>query len=217
MIVSHQHRFIFFAVPKTATHTIRNALRSHLGDDDWEQQQLYGQQTLPIADIARIGHGHISARRIRPHLEEAVWQEYFKFGFVRNPFDRLVSTCFFLHRNNPAFAEEPVANIKQALKNRSFRQRVLVRPQALQLVDEDHELALDYVGRYESLQSSYDEICEKIGIQTAALGHENPSDRGSYLDYYDDELRQVVAEFYADDLRLFDYRFGGALISVYNN
>ena len=207
MIISHQHRFIFFAVPKTATHTIRQALRTHMGDDDWEQQQLFGQQSMPIPDIARIGHGHISARRIREYLEHETWQNYFKFGFVRNPFDRFVSTCFFLHRNNPAFRDRPVANMKQALKNRSFRQRVLVRPQSLQLIDENHELALDHVGRYESLQTSYDEICRQIGIETEELGHKNASERGSCAAYYDDELRQAVAEFYADDLRLFDYQF----------
>lgn len=207
MIISHRHHFIFFAVPKTATHTIRKALRAHLGDDDWEQQQLFGQQSLPIPEIAKIGHGHISARRIRPYLDANIWQEYLTFAFVRNPFDRFVSTCFFLHRNNPAFSEKPVENMKQALKNRSFRQRVLVRPQALQLMDENQELALDCIGRYETLQSSYDEICAKIGIKSTALGHENASDRGNFLDYYDDELRQVVAEFYADDLALFDYQF----------
>lgn len=168
---------------------------------------MHGQQSLPIPDIARIGHGHISARRIRPYLEDATWRDYFKFGFVRNPYDRFISTCFFLHRNDPEFRENPLLNMKQALKNRSFRQRVLVRPQTLQLIDENHELALDYVGRYESLQSSFDAICAKIGVESEALGHENASQRGNCTDYYDDELQQAVADFYADDLRRFDYQF----------
>ena len=33
MIISHKHRFIFVAVPKTATHAVRKALRPHLGRD----------------------------------------------------------------------------------------------------------------------------------------------------------------------------------------
>ena len=49
LIVSHEHKYIFFAVPKTATHTVREALRAHLGADDWEQQVLFGEQFLPIA------------------------------------------------------------------------------------------------------------------------------------------------------------------------
>ena len=169
MIISHQHKFIFFAVPKTATHTIREALRQHMGPDDWEQQVLFGEQILPIPQLARLRHGHISAQEVRPHLEPGVWDDYFKFGFVRNPFDRFVSTCFFLNRDAPNFADSAVAFMKDRLSRARFRQRILVRPQHLQLCDADGEVALDFVGRYEDLQHSYDIICERIGIPGTPL------------------------------------------------
>ena len=207
MIISHQHKFIFFAVPKTATHAIREALRQHVGPDDWEQQVLFGKQALPIPEIAKIQHGHISAQQIRPYLEPAAWDEYFKFGFVRNPYDRFVSICFFLNRANPGFARTAESFMKRALSVPRFRQRVLVRPQYRQLTDEHGDLALDYVGRYEDLQSSYDEVCSRIGVPTTELGRKNPSKHRSYTSYYDDELRDIVGEFYADDLRLFGYDF----------
>lgn len=207
MIISHRHRFIFFAVPKTATHTVREALRPHLGDEDWEQQQLFGRQTLPIPEIARIGHGHVGARRIRAFLDDAMWHTYFKFGFVRNPFDRFVSTCFFLHRDNAQFSAAATTNMKQSLKNRSFRERVLIRPQSLQLTDDAGRLQLDYVGRYESLQADFDEVCRRIGIASSALPRRNASDHDDYTAYYDDELRDSVAEFYRQDLELFEYRY----------
>lgn len=207
MIVSHRHKFIFFAVPKTATHTIREALREHKGPEDWEQQVLFGTQSLPIPEIARIQHGHISVQHIRPHLDPEIWESYLKFGFVRNPFDRFVSTCFFLNRGNERFAEQAVRFMKRALALPRFRQRVLVKPQNLQLSDADGELALDIVGRYETLQQSYDEICERIDIPTTGLATKNPSKHATCTDYYDDELRRIVGEFYEDDLRVFDYDF----------
>lgn len=207
MIISHKHRFIFFAVPKTATHTIREALRQHIGDDDWEQQVLYGKQFLPIPEIARLQHGHITAEQIRPHLDDDVWNSYFKFGFVRNPFDRFVSTCFFLNRGDPNFAESAVRFMKERLPRERFRKRVLVKPQYQQLCWSNGDIALDYVGRYEDLQRSYDTICERIGVASTALGQKNASKHQSFDSYYDAELRQQVADFYADDLRIFDYEF----------
>lgn len=207
MIVSHRHRFIFFAVPKTATHTIRQALREHKGPEDWEQQVLFGTQSLPIPEIARIQHGHVSVQQIRPHLDPDIWGSYFKFGFVRNPFDRFISTCFFLNRGNEQFADQADSFMRQALSIPRFRQRVLVRQQILQLSDESGEVALDFVGRYETLQQSYDEICERIGIPTTDLARKNPSKHAAYTEYYDDELRGIVGEFYKDDLRVFDYGF----------
>ena len=207
MIVSHQHKFIFFAVPKTATHAIRQALREHTGPDDWEQQVLFGEQFLPIPEIARIKHGHISVRQIRPHLDPEVWSSYFKFGFVRNPFDRYISICFFLNRGNPEFSASARAFMKQALAVLRFRQRVLVKPQQLQLSDQDGDIALDVVGRYETLQQSYDEICERIGIPSTDLDRKNPSKHAAFTEYYDDELRDIVAEYYQGDLAAFGYDF----------
>lgn len=194
-------------MPKTATHTIREALRQHTDENDWEQQVLYGEQALPIPEIARLQHGHISAEQIRPHLDDEVWEEYFKFAFVRNPFDRFVSTCFFLNRGEADFSRYAVQFMKQRLPLPRFRQRILVKPQYQQLCWVNGEIALDYVGRYETLQQSYDEICDRIGVPSRELGQKNASDHKTFDTYYDDELKNKVAEFYAEDLRIFDYAF----------
>jgi hypothetical protein len=212
VIVSHRHKFIFFAVPKTATHTIREALRQHLGPDDWEQQVLFGAQTLPIPEIAAIRHGHVSVKEIQPHLDSAVWQDYFKFGFVRNPYDRFISICFFLNRGDPNFAAGAISFMKDRLKRRRFQERVLVRPQFSQLCNGDGDVGLDFVGRYEGLQASFDTIREKIGLPNTNLGLKNTSKHASFVDYYDDdELRQLVGDFYAEDLRVFNYAFDATL------
>jgi len=168
---------------------------------------LFGEQHLPIPEIARINHGHIAVRQIQPHLDQDVWQSYFKFGFVRNPFDRFVSTCFFLNRGNPEFSASAQTFMKRALSVPRFRQRILVKPQNLQLITNTGEIALDAVGRYESLQESYDEICERIGIPSTDLERKNPSKHAAFTEYYDDELRNIVGDYYQDDLRIFGYDF----------
>ena len=99
MIISHRHRFIFFAIPKTGTHSIRRALRPHLADTDLEQVGLFENRQFPYPELARLKHGHINVEQIRPALGEACFTEYFKFAFVRNPFDRYVSYCAFISRD----------------------------------------------------------------------------------------------------------------------
>ena len=207
MIVSHKHKFIFFAVPKTATHAIREALRKHTVESDWEQQVLFGQQYLPIEQLASIGHGHISVTQLRPHLPAETWDSYFKFGFVRNPFDRYVSTCFFLNRNNPEFGKNAISWMKKALSIERFAQRILVTPQAVQLTDEQGRIALDFVGRYEELQQSFDTIFEHLKLPSTRLPVKNTSQHATYTKYYDDELKEIVGRYYEQDLKLFDYEF----------
>ena len=207
MIVSHAKKFIFFAVPKTGTHAVRELLRAHKGPDDWEQQVLFGEQCLPIPEIAKIQHGHISVRQISPYLEESVWTNYFKFAIVRNPFDRFISICFFLNRKNPLFLDTPLQWMKSAIQAPRFRERVLVKPQYLQLIDTQGNILMDYVGRYELLQASVDEICDRLQIKATPLQKRNASEHKEYREYYDDELKSAVETFYQEDLIRFKYSY----------
>lgn len=205
MIISHTNKFIFFAVPKTATHAIRQALHVYTGPDDWEQQTLFGEQALPIAEIARLQHGHITVREIKPFLSAETWKSYYKFSIVRNPFDRFVSVCSFFNRNDREFADNPLLWMKTALRRPRFQQRLLVRAQYLQLIDDNGELALDYLGRYEQLQASVDHIFDTLGLDSVTLQAKNSSEHDDFTDYYDPELRAMVAEFYHQDFSLFNY------------
>lgn len=205
MIISHKHRFIFFAVPRTATHAVREALRTQLDENDWEQKILHGESSIPIPEIAALKHGHISCRQIKEHLSRDSWEAYFKFAFVRNPFDRFISACFFLNRKNPDFKGREIPVMKQLLNRDVFRQRMLIIPQYRFLVDDADRLGMDYIGRYETLQVSWDEICARTGIKPGKLPEKNVSDHDRYSNYYDLELKELVAEFYRIDLELFHY------------
>ena len=66
---------------------------------------------------------------------------------------------------------------------------------------------MDFVGRYERLKDSIDDLFTRLGLPTAVLEKKNVSEHAGYVDYYDDELREIVAQFYKDDLREFDYGF----------
>jgi len=208
MIISHQHRFVFVAVPKTGTHSVRQALREHLSPEDLEQVGLFVNKRFPMEELAAIRHGHLSLRQVRPHLGDAAFASYFKFAFVRNPFDRFVSYCAFMTRNTDAFARAP----RQVMHEMLFKVRpldhILFQPQHALLVDDDGELLADDVGRVEQMQESYDRLCARIGIPSRALDKVNStSPRGDYRRYYDDKLIEGVADLYRRDLELFDYGF----------
>lgn len=207
MIISHQHRFIFVAVPKTGTHSIRQALREHLSMEDIEQVGLFVNKRFPYEELAAIRHGHLSLRQVRPHLGEEAFSNYFKFAFVRNPFDRFVSYCAFMTRETDAFLHDPRGVMHEIL----FRVRplghILFQPQHALLVDDNGTLLTNQVGRVEDMQASYDAVCTRIGIPSSPLGQVNSSRRGDYRQYYDQALIDGVTDLYRRDLELFDYRF----------
>ncbi len=207
MIVSHLHRFIFVPIPKTGTHSVRQALREHLGPDDIEQVGLFVNKRFPFADLAAIRHGHFSVAQVRPYLGDDAVNAYFKFGFVRNPFDRFVSYCAFMTRQYGAFEQDPQTTMRKILFELRPMDHVHFQSQASLLVDENGALDVDYVGRVEQMQQSYDAVCERIGIPSRALETVNRSQRGDYRQYYDQPLIDGVADLYRRDLELFDYSF----------
>ena len=99
--------------------------------------------------------------------------------------------------------------MKQAIHRPRFRQRILARPQSELLTDSTGNIALDFVGRYESLQADFDFVCRQVGLDAVGLERKNASKHKPYAAYYDDELRTAVNHVYQDDLTRFDYGFGG--------
>ena len=132
---------------------------------------------------------------------------YFKFAFVRNPFDRFVSYCAFVSRETDNFQRDPRAVMRHVLFELQPLQHVLYQPQHAQLIDADGSLLADYVGRVEQMQQSYDEVCARVGIPTTQLEQVNSTRRGGYRDYYDQPLIDGVAALYRRDLELFGYGF----------
>lgn len=210
MIVSHRHRFIFAAVPKTGTHAVRQALREQMGADDLEQVGLFVNKRFPWPELAAIQHGHFALRELRPYLGEEAFAGYFKFAFVRNPFDRFVSYCAFMLRGGDVFERRPREAMHHFLFSDPPEGHILSRPQAQLLVDTDGSTLLaDQVGRVEDMQGSYDAICTRIGIASRALDRVNGTRHGAYQLYYDQALIDGVAARYAQDLDLFGYTFEG--------
>lgn len=206
MIISLKHRFIFAAVPKTGTHAVRRALRLHMGEQDMEQVGLFVQRKLPIPELARFQHGHLTLEQLRPFIPPGDFAGFLKFAFVRNPFDRFVSYCSFVTRDTGDFDREPQRVMRHFIENPPWH-HILFQPQHRFIAGAGGELLTDYLGRVESMQQSYDEVAAKIGIASQELEKVNASRRGGYRDYYDQPLIAGVARLYERDLELFGYEF----------
>jgi hypothetical protein len=205
MIISFLHRFVFVAIPKTGTHAVRQALRKHLGPQDAEQVGLFVSKRFPIEELARQGHGHLGLAEVRPYLPDGRFEDYTKFAFVRDPYDRFVSYCAFMTRETDAFDKDPQGVMRHFLANPPH-DHVLFKPQHAQLVGREGRLLTDEIGRFEAMQDSYDRIAARIGIPTEPLEKVNASTHRDYRTYYNQELKDGVAKIYARDFELFGYQ-----------
>ena len=205
MIFSSSKKFIFFAVPKTGTHAVREVLRPLLNDADWEQQMLTGRMLSPVPELANIGHGHISYQQLSRAVGQEELTKHFSFGIVRHPIERFMSVCAFLARTDPSYADDPEEWAKRAFGFERFRQRVLVRPQSELLIDDSGELALSFIGRYEQLERDLNVICEELGAPLPTLKRRNVTPNKKPDIYRDADFVRDLEAFYSADFRLLGY------------
>ncbi len=139
--------------------------------------------------------------------------DYYKFSFVRNPWDRFVSGYHYVCQRRPeitevsshgtfaefvhAFSQEP----DKFLKIRYFQ------PQHIYLTDSSGEMPIDFVGRFERFDEDLKVALKQIGMRRALVRHRKQSKRTDYRDYYDQETQDIVGRVYAKDVDLFSYKF----------
>jgi hypothetical protein len=146
-------------------------------------------------------YNHMKASEIRAHVDPAVWRSYFKFAFERNPWDRQVSLYYHRYREEnerPDFATFIHKDKKAHINN-------------FGVYSIDGDLAVDFLGRFETLDQDLRFALDQVGLSTAeALPDAKTRFRpGSvpYRDHYDEETRNIVADWYASEIKLLGYEF----------
>lgn len=208
-MISHKHKFIYTRVAKTGSVAIIHALRNYVHD----LQRVY--------DIEKCNYDpcHISSSDIQKKVP-CEFNEYFKWAFTRNPWDRLVSiwsmnkqskhfVCAFpLHIPDfPQFIKS-LDNLDWMPKKNTYRQSNKKYFNYTFGNISDFTSGSDFVGKFENLQNDFDFICESIGVPKQTLSQTNKTSHKHYTEYYNDETRKIVAEKYAKDIESFGYKFG---------
>ena len=211
MLVSHTHSFAFVHVPKTAGSSVHLALGRHATHvDDYWANRVLARCGIPVNRFAPWPYTkfrpHASAATLAAWLPPEVFERLFKFAFVRNPWDLLVSYWHYLrdkagHRRGHVARRLPdfAAYVEYEIRRGQFSQSGL-------LCDRRGRLLVNFVGRYESLASDFAFICHRVGIE-ATLPRVNAGSRGDYRDYYTPALAARVGEAFAPDVERFGYAF----------
>lgn len=166
-------------------------------------------------------HEHSSPRFWVKKLPADIFNNYFKFSIVRHPLDWLVSIySFFTEQKDEAFHEvfqtfEDFNRfidffIAQAENNFEGINFYLLdfsskSPQRDFLYDEQGNLLVDFVGKFENINEDFAKICKIIGNRDVQLPHINKSKHGHYLDYYTPETKRQIYSILKEDFKTFDY------------
>lgn len=206
MLLSSSHNFLLIHVQKTGGDSLTRLL----------------QTADPSASFFLNKHDRLV--QAQDQFTPDAWASLFKFAFVRNPWDRLVSWYTMIQErltrksrplvnqlwqymldNSNSFEEfilnchEPI-NDRDGIKSFWFNQLDF-------LTDASGHLGVDFIGRQETFQEDTTRLFQHLGLSLPPLIHHNRSQHQHYSLYYSDRTRDVVAEGYQRDIEYFGYTF----------
>ena len=203
-MISHSEKFIFLHIPKTGGTSVEYMLRD------------FGTVLQGPKNFDSIYYKHATAESIKRTLKRE-YNKYFKFTFIRNPWDWVVSNFAF----NRGLGRPYVIGTGYALsssvpswaKHMSFPDWLIwwietFNPsQSAVFTGADGESLVDVIFRFESLVSDFNRLVGMLGVRsrTSEFPHLKRSDRmRDYESYYDHSSRQLVREHFARDLQYWD-------------
>lgn len=163
---------------------------------------------------------HYTAWQYRVIFGRKAFNQYFKFTFVRNPWDRLYSAFSFLKNggwdeNDRVWAEANLANIddfNDFVLNWMTPDRLYSHihfwPQSRFILDKNGKLLVDYIGYFETIEEDFAFLAKRLNPE-ASLSHTNASPRQDYRSVYSSAAVQKVKELYSQDIELLGYDFNG--------
>ncbi len=207
MLVSYHKKFLFVHIFKTAGTSITDSFARFCyrpgssRPSNWMAFLSTNWKKIHRIPIKK----HATALQIRAAMDREIYDSFFKFSFVRNPWDWQVSLYHYIldHPENCGHEETKKMG---SFRNFVFSREKLTFTQTSCLVDESGNLLVDFVGKFENLDQDFQSICHKVGI-SASLPHINKSKRTDYQDYYDAETRDLTSRLYAEDIERFGYTF----------
>jgi len=157
---------------------------------------------------------HQTAKEIIARIGGDKWNTAYKFTLVRNPWDKVVSHYEYRRKRNKTEVATRNVSFSEWVKKTYgtdkdpffYNNPKAFQPQVEWLKDDQGKIAIDFIGKFESISDDFDQIKNIIGIE-AELPHLNASKRAGYQSYYDDETRQIVAQWFHEDIEAFGYSF----------
>ena len=208
-MISHKHKCIFVHIPKTGGTSIEDLI--------WPRKRDRTEDNLWMGFIDRFhnkyqtgGLQHLCWMQIRQEVGAAVFENYYKFAIVRNPWDKAVSQYAYMkHREDlrDFVGMKEGDCFKTYLSLIQKTEHVQWAPQYPFIYDTGGEQMVDFVGRFEKFNDEVRVILKELGIWKWKIPHTNKSARKHYSEYYDDESKEIVGEMYQKDVELLGYLF----------
>jgi hypothetical protein len=219
MLISYSHKLIFFHIAKVAGLSIKEALKDYAQEPEKfkinRPQRMLEGKINPLYQMWESSILHAKAKDVKKELSEEVYNSFYKFAFVRNPWDWQVSYYHFILKEKAHIRHELVKSmagfeeyLKWVINTKNPFSKGATKLQKELITDSQGRLIIDFIGRYETLETDFNYVCQRLSLQTS-LPYLNKSKHRNYQEYYNPKTIKLVEEHFQEDIALFGYTFDG--------
>lgn len=222
-MINHKLKFIYIQIPKTGCTSIQEHLKAHA-----DGSLVINCKKDILSKNRRAEYKHATYKELA-HILGADIDNYFKFTFVRNPYDWLVSNflycrgwhgCYISSWANPSsqFYKDRLIHLNLASnKTRvtSFKEwlkiftKGVMATQLELITNNEGDITVDFIGKLENITKDSSKIFNILNLNKFEVRHLNKTANKNkeYQSYYDDESRSLVEKYHERELNLFNYHF----------
>lgn len=175
-MISDTHKTIFVHIPKVAGQSIETIFLKDLGLG-WEDRH---ELLLRIKKKGEEGPHRLAHLRAKDYvamhyINAERFETYFKFSFVRNPYNRVLSLYNYLGYNRIISVTKFIDKVlSRSVKGNHF----FFQSQYDYLYDNHGKLLVDYVGKLEDISKDIEYVLDRTGLHGVSLPHVNKSEKG---------------------------------------
>lgn len=170
--------------------------------------------TSIIDVIGKPFRKHLTAKEVIDVIGQNKWDAAYKFSVVRNPWDKVVSQYKHATKMNSSNMANKTIGFKDWVNCtygepkdlRYYGRPQMFYPQIKWLKNYDGKIDMDKIIRFENLNRGINEVFRTLLIDKE-LPHLNDTPKTNYLDFYDEQSTQIVADWFHEDLIEFGYQF----------
>lgn len=194
----------------SAWNPARKAWMEHVRHGNSAKYRSLLNTAVKAAYKRRLFHNpvHSPAERVRrafPHE----WEHYYKFCFVRNPYDQAVSEYAYQMKNagRQASFHYFLKAMNGDIDDPAIVPGGLKRNWSLYALN--GEPVVDFIGRYEALEADFTDVCQRLGIpvdqplRQEKVGQQRR--RKALSEWYDEETVELVRSIYGREIEYFGY------------
>lgn len=173
-----------------------------------------------IPGTEEIGGGHAVPKDIKLELSDDQWNDIYKFTFIRNPFDWMLSTynyilAYKVHGYHDVVSKMDLTEfIEFYVNTMMLNEGVPIGANKCVslhefITDNNGNVIVDFIGRFENANEDMKKVMKVLNLPEEDLPFKNvnPYREADYRVCYNDKSRALVEKYFKKDLEYFGYSF----------